>query len=127
MYGIMLLVMDLRIDGILRERLLVAYHRYMFARNASLPACVSALAATPRPSSKTLMMSASWCDRPASRVPQVPRYIASTWRLKPVLTASQRPADYPEAFFARIPIDKSFIKMLITRLHSDDIYNQACQ
>jgi hypothetical protein len=43
-----------------------------------------------------------------------------------LLTLAQRPIDYPESFFARIPIDKNFIKMLITRLHSDDIYNQVC-
>lgn len=39
---------------------------------------------------------------------------------------SKRPAKYPEDYFKRIPISKTFVAMVIGRLRSDDIYNQVC-
>lgn len=35
-----------------------------------------------------------------------------------------RPKNYPEGYFARIPISEEFIEMIIGRLRSEDIYNQ---
>jgi hypothetical protein len=31
LYGVMLLIVDQKIEGVLRERLLVSYHRYWYA------------------------------------------------------------------------------------------------
>ena len=39
---------------------------------------------------------------------------------------SKRPAKYPEEYFKRVPISKTFVAMVIGRLRSDDIYNQVC-
>lgn len=38
---------------------------------------------------------------------------------------AKRPANYPESYFQRVPINPTFISMVIGRLRSDDIYNQA--
>lgn len=37
----------------------------------------------------------------------------------------KRPPNYPEDYFARVPISGEFITMVIGRLRSDDIYNQV--
>lgn len=38
---------------------------------------------------------------------------------------SKRPPGYPESFFKRVLIPENYIRMVIGRLRSDDIYNQA--
>lgn len=38
---------------------------------------------------------------------------------------AKRPPNYPESYFQRVPINASFISMVIGRLRSDDIYNQV--
>lgn len=38
---------------------------------------------------------------------------------------AKRPPSYPESYFQRVPINESFISMVIGRLRSDDIYNQV--
>lgn len=38
---------------------------------------------------------------------------------------AKRPPNYPESYFQRVPINESFISMVIGRLRSDDIYNQV--
>lgn len=38
---------------------------------------------------------------------------------------AKRPANYPESYFHRVPINANFISMVIGRLRSDDIYNQV--
>lgn len=40
--------------------------------------------------------------------------------------AAKRPQNYPEDYFARVPISDEYINMVIGRLRSDDIYNQVC-
>lgn len=40
---------------------------------------------------------------------------------------AKRPPNYPESYFQRVPISTTFISMVIGRLRSDDIYNQARQ
>uniref|UniRef100_A0A0K2UPG6 Uncharacterized protein n=1 Tax=Lepeophtheirus salmonis TaxID=72036 RepID=A0A0K2UPG6_LEPSM len=41
-----------------------------------------------------------------------------------VYQAGKRPPDYPECFFKRTNIPESFIRIVISRLRLDDIYNQ---
>jgi len=92
LYGVMLLVVDLRIDGLLRERLLVSYHRY----------CHS--------------------EADMANLDEVCKLLRSTgFHAAP---GAKRPPKYPEEYFARVPISSSFVKMLISRLRSDDVYNQ---
>ncbi|KAH0617444.1 hypothetical protein JD844_015683 [Phrynosoma platyrhinos] len=38
---------------------------------------------------------------------------------------AKRPPNYPESYFSRVPINETFISMVIGRLRSDDIYNQV--
>ncbi|XP_071483871.1 WASH complex subunit 5-like [Diadema antillarum] len=93
LYGCMLLVVDMRIEGRVRERMLVSYHRYSASRAAV-----------------------------DSNMDDVCKLLRSTG-YHPSPTA-KRPPNYPEDYFKRIPISKTFIEMVIGRLRSDDIYNQ---
>ncbi|XP_019864763.1 WASH complex subunit 5 isoform X2 [Aethina tumida] len=38
---------------------------------------------------------------------------------------NKKPANYPEEYFKRVPINATYIDMVIGRLRSDDIYNQT--
>ncbi|ESO02903.1 hypothetical protein HELRODRAFT_81068 [Helobdella robusta] len=37
---------------------------------------------------------------------------------------SKRPTDYPESFFSRVSLNSTFVSMVLSRLRSDDVYNQ---
>jgi WASH complex subunit strumpellin len=39
------------------------------------------------------------------------------------VNATKKPANYPEEFFRRYPIPRSFVQMVLGRLRTDDIYN----
>nr|XP_054772878.1 LOW QUALITY PROTEIN: WASH complex subunit 5-like [Lytechinus pictus] len=93
LYGCMLLIVDMRIEGRVRERMLVSYHRYSASRAAV-----------------------------DSNMDDVCKLLRSTG-YHPSPTA-KRPPNYPEDYFKRIPISRTFIAMVIGRLRSDDIYNQ---
>ncbi|CAB4023119.1 WASH complex subunit strumpellin, partial [Paramuricea clavata] len=91
LYGVMLLLIDMKFDGEVRERMLVSYYRYCAAR-ADIE----------------------------SNIDDVCKLLRSTG-----FTAGRRPPKYPEDYFSRVPISATFIKMLVGRLRSDDIYNQV--
>ena len=38
---------------------------------------------------------------------------------------AKRPLQYPESYFGRVPINQTFVNMVIGRLRSDDLYNQV--
>ncbi|XP_039215762.1 WASH complex subunit 5 isoform X3 [Crotalus tigris] len=89
----MLLVIDQKIEGEVRERMLVSYYRYSAARSAD------------------------------SNMDDICKLLRSTgYSSQP---GAKRPANYPESYFSRVPINKIFISMVIGRLRSDDIYNQV--
>ncbi|KAG1662783.1 WASH complex subunit 5 [Nymphon striatum] len=93
LYGVMLIIVDTRIDGIVRERMLVSYYRYSAQRSTS-----------------------------DSNVDDICKLLRSTgFSNSPV---PKRPPNYPEDYFKRVQINKTFINMVIGRLRSDDIYNQ---
>ncbi|KAM3840991.1 WASH complex subunit 5 isoform 1-T1 [Vipera latastei] len=93
LYGVMLLVIDQKIEGEVRERMLVSYYRYSAARSAD------------------------------SNMDDICKLLRSTgYSSQP---GAKRPANYPESYFSRVPINKIFISMVIGRLRSDDIYNQV--
>ncbi|XP_063155752.1 WASH complex subunit 5 isoform X2 [Candoia aspera] len=89
----MLLVIDQKIEGEVRERMLVSYYRYSAARSAD------------------------------SNMDDICKLLRSTgYSSQP---GAKRPANYPESYFSRVPINEPFISMVIGRLRSDDIYNQV--
>lgn len=93
LYGVMLLLVDMKIDGVVRERMLVSYYRYSAQKSSATD----------------------------SNIDDVVKLLRSTGYSQ---NGVKRPANYPESFFARVPIDSEFINMVIGRLRSDDIYNQ---
>lgn len=94
LYGVMLLVIDMKIDGTVRERILVSYYRY----------------------------SAQKAAAGDSNIDDVCKLLRSTgFQTAP---GAKRPPNYPESYFSRVPINSEFVNMLIGRLRSDDIYNQ---
>ncbi|XP_012862013.1 WASH complex subunit 5 [Echinops telfairi] len=93
LYGVMLLVIDQKMEGEVRERMLVSYYRYSAARSAD------------------------------SNIDDICKLLRSTgYSSQP---GAKRPPNYPESYFQRVPINGSFISMVIGRLRSDDIYNQV--
>uniref|UniRef100_A0A3P8VPU0 WASH complex subunit 5 n=1 Tax=Cynoglossus semilaevis TaxID=244447 RepID=A0A3P8VPU0_CYNSE len=94
LYGVMLLVIDQKIEGEVRERMLVSYYRYSAARSSA-----------------------------DSNLDDICKLLRSTgYSSQP---GAKRPANYPDSYFARVPISAPFISMVIGRLRSDDIYNQV--
>uniref|UniRef100_A0A7S3YNZ3 WASH complex subunit strumpellin n=1 Tax=Lotharella globosa TaxID=91324 RepID=A0A7S3YNZ3_9EUKA len=89
LYGCMLLLLDLRVPGLARERMLISYYRYKGA--ATIP-----------------------------NIDEVCKLCRSTG----YSPTGRRPAKYPEEYFARIKIPKEVIKMIVSRLRSDDVYNR---
>lgn len=97
-YGTMLLILDLHIPGVVRERLLVAYNRYSAQKSHG-----------------------------DSNIDDVCKLMRSTGYQQGVGNVSKKSHtfSYPEEYFQRVPIDRIFIEMVIGRLRSDDIYNQV--
>ncbi|XP_045717243.1 WASH complex subunit 5 isoform X1 [Phyllostomus hastatus] len=94
LYGVMLLVVDQKIEGEVRERMLVSYYRYSAARSS---------ADSNMDDICKLLRSTGYSSQPGAK----------------------RPPNYPESYFRRVPINESFISMVIGRLRSDDVYNQV--
>ncbi|XP_073650836.1 WASH complex subunit 5 isoform X3 [Tursiops truncatus] len=94
LYGVMLLVIDQKIEGEIRERMLVSYYRYSAARSS---------ADSNMDDICKLLRSTGYSSQPGAK----------------------RPPNYPESYFQRVPINETFISMVIGRLRSDDIYNQV--
>uniref|UniRef100_A0A3B3T2B3 WASH complex subunit 5 n=1 Tax=Paramormyrops kingsleyae TaxID=1676925 RepID=A0A3B3T2B3_9TELE len=94
LYGVMLLVIDQKIEGEVRERMLVSYYRYSAARSSA-----------------------------DSNLDDICKLLRSTgYSSQP---GAKRPANYPESYFQRVPVNATFVSMVIGRLRSDDIYNQV--
>ncbi|CAG0914246.1 unnamed protein product [Notodromas monacha] len=89
LYGVMLLFADWEIEGVVRERLLVAHYRFSGHRSAG-----------------------------GSNVDDVCRLLRSC--------PGQRWSNgYPEDLFRRVPVSESFVKSVVGKLRSDDVYNQV--
>uniref|UniRef100_A0A182NJL2 Strumpellin n=1 Tax=Anopheles dirus TaxID=7168 RepID=A0A182NJL2_9DIPT len=101
LYGMMLLVADLHIPGIVRERILVSYNRYSALKTHSDSSIDEVC---------KLLRSTGFNDGPGAGGNGG--------------GAGRKVASYPEDFFARVPINPLYIEMVIGRLRSDDVYNQ---
>jgi WASH complex subunit strumpellin len=96
LYGVMLILLDERIEGAVRERLLISYLRYKGQSEIPLIDEVC-----------KLCQITGYSPPPTLGAPP-----------------ARRPANYPENYFARHPLPKNFVEMVIGRLRSDDVYNQ---
>ena len=100
LYGVMLLLMDARIEGAVRERLLVAYYRH---RGASTIESIDDVC--------LLVRATGYSPTVLDRSGMV-----------------RRPPNYPEEYFLRIPnragIPNALVQMMIARLRSEDMYGQ---
>ncbi|KAK3090075.1 hypothetical protein FSP39_008970 [Pinctada imbricata] len=94
LYGVMLLIIDTRIEGTIRERILVSYYRYSAQKAAAGDSNIDDVC--------KLLRSTGFSNSPMAK----------------------RPPNYPESYLNRIPINGEFINMVIGRLRSDDLYNQ---
>lgn len=93
LYGVMLLVVDLHMDGIIRERMLVSYYRYS-AQQSHAESNIDDVC--------KLLRSTGFTNSPSAK----------------------RVSNYPEDYFKRIPVNASYVNMVLGRLRSDDVYNQ---
>lgn len=93
LYGVMLLILDLHIPGLIRERIIVSFYRYSVQKSHG-----------------------------DSNIDDVCKLLRSTGFSNQ--SNAKHVPNYPEDYFRRIPIDQTFIEMVIGRLRSDDIYNQ---
>lgn len=96
LYGCMLLLLDMRIPGLAREKMIVAYSRHR-GQASSL-------------SSSTL-----------TNFTQVCKLCRDTGYNH----TSKRPSNYPDDYFARIQIDTDLVDMVLGKLRNDDIYNHS--
>ncbi|CAN7947466.1 unnamed protein product, partial [Ixodes pacificus] len=91
--GVILLVVDQKIEGIVRERMLVSYYRYRQVSSDE------------------------------SNFDDVCKLLRGTGFSS--APGAKRPANYPDDYFQRVPLNETFVSMVLGRLRSDDVYNQA--
>lgn len=128
----MLLIIDLRIPGVVRERMLVSYHRYQYGSQCIkyqirlLSGCVSRTAERLQSNIDDvckMLRSTGFVDTPGARVGFPSTCLVSACKYSVNYPINQRPPQYPEDYFARHPVPSHFVQMLISRLLSDDVYN----
>ncbi|KNC47128.1 WASH complex subunit strumpellin [Thecamonas trahens ATCC 50062] len=90
LYGVMLLLLDMRIPGLIRERMLISFYRYQKASDIA-------------------------------NIDEVCKLCASTG----FTPGNKKPKDYPESLFARFPLPRKVVGMVLGRLRMDDIYEQV--
>jgi hypothetical protein len=92
LYGVMLLLMDLRIPGPARERIVVSYLRYKGSGGVSnMDAVVK------------LCHSTGYNPYAGNE-------------------RERRPANYPEQYFDRFPLPRLVVEMVVGKLRTDDLY-----
>lgn len=110
----MLLVLDLHIPGIVRERLLVSYHRYSAERSHG-DSNIDDIC--------MLLRSTGFSN--ASDAKRIANYPDEYFRLVCTFTCLAYSNCIIHTFLlSRVELDETFIEMIIGRLRSDDVYNQ---
>eukprot|EP00756_Hemistasia_phaeocysticola_P004516 Hpha_TRINITY_DN12863_c0_g2::TRINITY_DN12863_c0_g2_i1::g.24075::m.24075/K18464/RTSC, SPG8; WASH complex subunit strumpellin len=97
-YGVMLLLLDMKIEGKVRERMLVSYLRYK--GSAGEVANIDDVC--------RLVRSTGGCGPPGSE-----------------RQAGPAKKGYPEDYFSRIKVPQDILDMVIGRIRSDDVYQSA--
>jgi WASH complex subunit strumpellin len=95
LFGVMLILLEERISGLVRERIVVSYLRYVGVAETDEFERV-----------RHLTQRTSWLPAEGSK-------------------SAKRPKDYPESYFARFAIPAAVVEMVIGRLRSDDVYHQV--
>jgi WASH complex subunit strumpellin len=106
LYGVMLLLLDLKIPGIIRERMLMSYYRYMGA--GEIPNIDEVCKMCRNTGYLPPQMEA--LESPKDKKLRIKTYNLET---------------YPLEYFARFPLPENVISMIVGRLRSDDIYLQT--
>lgn len=101
LYGVMMIVLDIHIPGPVRERLLVSYYRYHSQHSES-----------------SIDEICKFCRSTGYNPPAHP--FTSIVHFQPHAATK----GYPETFFARVPLDDTFVSMVIETLKTEDIYHQ---
>ncbi|KAI8126229.1 putative WASH complex subunit strumpellin [Lucilia cuprina] len=103
-FGVILLIVDFHIPGVIRERLLMSYYRYSGSKSHS--------------------------DSNIDDVCMLLRstgFVAhknTTTTINSSKSSKDAVANYPESYFSRFKFEQNFVDMVIGRLRCDDIYNQ---
>jgi WASH complex subunit strumpellin len=101
LFGVMLILLEDRINGLVRERIVVAYLRYCGVAETD-------------EFDRVRLLTARTTWLPSDSDPLASPYASS----------KKRPKDYPESYFARFPVPEHVVDMVIGRLRSDDVYHQ---
>lgn len=101
LYAVMLIVLDIHIPGAVRERLLVSYYRYHSQNSDS---SIDEICKFCRSTSYNPVVN------PNTSIIHFQPHCASK--------------NYPEDFFSRVPLDDTFVGMVIETLKTEDIYHQ---
>lgn len=123
LFGIMLLMLERRIPGPVRERVVVAYIR---AKGESAVTNMEDVRGRRRPPPPPARRVRAHARLPRSTIPtRPPRHPAQIARLCKCTGAEggARPAGYPESYFGRFDVPTSIVDMVVDRLRSDDVYN----
>lgn len=110
--GVLLLLMEHRLNGGVRERLLVAFFRTKRSSEVSNIDLLCTLCRTFSPVSASPLSSVTTF---------VPFRQASPSPVTPAMILIQKPED----LFGRFPICKQIVDVLISHLRTDDLYNQV--
>eukprot|EP01083_Nonionella_stella_P102334 291036_1 len=93
LYGVMLLIMDKHLPGVVREKLIVAYYRW---KGSIIDSTI----------------------RSVVKLCRSTGYMYGDSRAE-----SRRPKKYPDAFFSRFSVPHDLIDIVVGKLAEDDIYN----
>ncbi|KAJ1470741.1 WASH complex, subunit strumpellin [Baffinella frigidus] len=124
LYGLMLTLLDNRIEGPVRERMLISYYRYKGSSENLTK--VSNLCRSSGYLPSSAKRPANYPEDLFARVAP-PQHVVLMRAVLPVPLSTKRPANYPEDLFARVAPPQHVVLMVVNRLRSDDIYNQMAQ
>lgn len=121
--GVMLLLLDRRVPGPARERLIVSHLRYAGEGAARSIEEVSRLCKDSGFLPQHLRQRAA--ARAAARTGTQPGSRQHTRALDAAMASSARPKAYPLALFARAPVPEAVLAQVLGTLRSYDIYSKA--
>ncbi|GLJ16716.1 hypothetical protein SUGI_0287200 [Cryptomeria japonica] len=111
LHGVMLLLLEHRLNGSLREQLLVAHLRNK--RSAEILNL-----------DNLCMLCQTYSPVSASHLSSVATFVSFRQPSPSPVTSTMILVQRPEDLFARFPIPKPIVDVVITRLRGDDLYNQ---
>ncbi|GET89819.1 hypothetical protein, conserved [Leishmania tarentolae] len=115
LYGVMLLLMDHKIGGVVRERIIVSYVRYRGCGETHTVEVAELCRATGHSAGG----GAAVAGGSPNRTPVSPSAAAGSG------TGSSSGSSYPIDYFERIPVQKGVVARLLDCIRSDDIYRMS--